>query len=135
MRIIIPDNICNDKNFTDWLVSEIKKELILICDERKLKVIGDYIEGSFEVKIDIFDAFFKILNSIKPLKGNRITQIVISNKILYNDIRLTTNSVEKLIDVGNFDVPGTHIFTRVFSEVQNNMRRYLSRYIFENGGI
>jgi hypothetical protein len=135
MRIIIPDNICDDENFANWLVREIRQELVLACDEKQLEAISKHIEEKLKIEVDIFDIFFRLLNSIVILKGNRVTQIVISNRALCGDARLTTQTMAKLIDVGNIEIRGTHIFSTVFNRVRNNLEKYLMKYVFKNGGI
>ena len=55
--------------------------------------------------------------------------------MLFKNTKLTTLSLAKLIDVGNIEIRGTHIFSIVFSRVRNNLDKYLTKYMFENGGI
>ena len=135
MRIIISDDICADRYFAEWLVRQIRQELILSYNEEQLEAIGEHIEDKLGVKVDIFDAFISTLNSIRTIDGNRITQIVVQNKTLYKDTRITTQTMAKLIDVGNMEISGTHLFSIVFNRVRSNMSKYLTKYMFENGGI
>lgn len=135
MRLIISDDMCDDKGFPEWLVKQIRQELILACDENQLEAISEHIEEKLGIKVDIFDAFLKILSSIRTLRGNRITQVVISNRVLYKDTRLTAQLIAKLIDVGNIEIKGTHIFSIVFNRVRENLEKYLTKYMFENGVI
>lgn len=135
MRIIISDDVCEDKGFPEWLVRQIRQELILASNENQFEAISGHIEEKLGIKVDIFDVLLKILSSIRTLRGNRLTQIVIENKVLYKDSRLSTQSLAKLIDVGNMEIRGTHIFSIVFDRVRKNLDKYLTKYIFENGGI
>ena len=135
MRVIISDDICDDAKFAEWLVKEIQQELVLACDEKQLITISESIEEVFGIQLDIFDMFLKILNSIRVLRGNNITQIIIPNAMLRKDLGITTQSMAKLIDVGNIEIRGTHIFSIVFNRVRSNLDKYLTKYMFRNGGI
>ena len=135
MRIIIPNDVYDDEHFAEWLVRELRQEIILSYDEKQLEAIGEHIEEKLDIKVDIFDVLIKILNSMRTLKGNRVIQIVIQNRTLYKDSRLTTQSMAKLIDIGNIDIKGTYIFSTVFNRVRSNLSEYRTKYTFENGGI
>jgi hypothetical protein len=135
MRIVITDERYIEDRFAKWLVSEIKMELIQVFDGDYLQVFSDYLFEKFNIVIDIYEAFFKILESIVYSKGNGSLQIMIDSRDICMGAPITTVSLAKLIDVGNMEIRGTHIFTDVFNGVSKDLDKYFIKYMLENGGM
>lgn len=120
--------------FSNWLVTVIKQELIANINPRKLVVFEEYIKES-----NIFKLSQKTLNNLNLTNILYIFIRTLRKDIFKHNYLYTFNShikydtvtyyeICKFINYGNSQIKGYPVITNVLSNIQNNLKDYEHMY-------
>lgn len=136
MKLVISKTVDYDELFIEWLVEEIKFELMKLLDSRKLRNMIEYIDSNDAIRDKLgilnIDSVGSIITAsideivYTELKSAYIIQVNPAAKIIGVNIPLA--SLCRMVNYGFMDVKGYPLFTTVFNRVKSNLSRYYAIY-------
>ena len=129
-----------DINFGYWLIERIKLKLISNINLSKMSLLDNYLSQSKDIK-RLYNKKYTACEIIMFATNNLICfkgadDIVITfdnNKFVPGFDRLNLITAIKLIDYGNRDVKGCHIFRDTFDYFAKDIDKYVKLYFIKNG--
>ena len=139
MKVTVPKEDVDDE-FIEELILRIKRNLIILFDGMKSKI--DYLQRyitknirRFSYSLDRIDLESVITEGIDNIISKETTEeyiIQIDDKKFINGVYVSVYDICKFVNYGNFDVPGTMLFSNIFDETQKNLKRIED--IYYSGG-
>lgn len=132
LQIEYTNNVLN-KEFGNWLIEIMSKEILSSINKKKLISLDKYIEENFthlyKKPVSSMDIIQQGLNEMYCDDSSSKLIIQISkNKFVPGMDRVRIESACKLINYGNKSVPGYPIFTNEFTHIANNISMYVDKY-------
>lgn len=112
--------------FMKWLVREVKSEILANTNVKKLARLTEHAEIVFNTKIDIFKAFFMIVNNIEFTQFEGYYVIQVNPFKYFNHISLI--DLYNYISFGDLQVNGYPIIHDTLVNIKPKLKRYLFKY-------
>ena len=125
-------NLGSDRDYTDFvkssLINNLYKYVRLNLSETKLKKIDNYLKlcnVNMTTK-QIIDFYFRHLN-IENTKGTY--KVTVDKAVTLPESNMKLDQVIRLIEYGNLEVPGLHIFDKTCKDIQDNVYKLYKKYL------
>lgn len=139
MRIVIPITENYDEAFIDWLVMQIKSEMISSIVPKKFKPFIAYQQSqqvfkSKQPELEEIDFIRVVLQGIELYsyrKAKTVWIIEMQHDKLHRGYLNKVSSICKFINYGLLDLKGYPIFTNVLNRVSAYLSSYYNRFLLE----
>ena len=137
LKISDPNNSI-ELDFIKWIKDKIKDKILSDLNIKKLDIWTNYIneqqiyKSIYKKKVNCLDVILAgIYNLIYKYTFDGFVIMINPNINLPGFDRVKIASICKLINYGNQDISGYHIFTDIFEYFANNINEYLKIYLDE----
>lgn len=138
MVLTIKRNKYIDDDFIDWLIDEIRYEIISKINEKKLDIFNKYVEENNlfkpinnHSKFDIRQALILSLNMLTYRKTNNVYIIEVGKNKIFPGYKVNLETVCKILDSGNTEIKSYPIFSKTFNNIKLNILEYYEKYLDE----
>ena len=132
MKLIIKSkNGILDKRFMSHLINLFPTLVFTKENNLKLKKIDGYLQKNiFNGKrtYSMYQIVMVVLNNIDYHTDNKTAVIQIDNSAVFPFYNMKVKDVASLIDSGNLDIKGTHVFKGLFAYVEKNIEKLRRMY-------
>jgi len=130
--------IYNTQKYKIGFIKYLLKRLIYIyaycVDDDKLKVLENYFNSDScrifddsDLPVNIYKIIECILSNLVIVEYNNKYVIKVNPNAKYLDIKV--DILNKIINNGNLQVKGYPLFKRISTHINNNIDKYLNKYI------
>jgi hypothetical protein len=124
MNIFIEKNLNVSPTFMNWLLVELKNEILANTDPVKLKILNANVQDIFGVNININEAFLFIIKNLKVHELDTGYVISIYKNIKFNGIPI--ENLYRYITFGTLNIQGYPIISDILNTI--NIKKYLLKY-------
>ena len=120
-----------DKRFIEHLINYFPKLIFTKENIRKLKSVDEYLQTNIftgKRKYSTNQIIRIILKNIKYKVNDRTAIIELDNAAVFPFYTFLVKDIAKLIDEGNLEIKGTHIFYNLYKYIETNIHKLRVAY-------
>ena len=120
-----------DKDFLEHLIKFFPNMIFVKSNMRKISSIDKYLQETIFLdkhKYSAKQAINVVLKNIVYKTDGKTAIIEIDSAAIFPFYTFKVKDIAKLIDNGNLEIKGTHIFSELFSYIKDNMLQLRTNY-------